>query len=72
MDFVDRVADDTVNGIHTKHLELPYPWVLTEDINEHVMRSDEAYGLGDDFIEDETIVYVLSLCRSGVYNNILF
>uniref|UniRef100_A0A914Z1L3 KANSL3 helical domain-containing protein n=1 Tax=Panagrolaimus superbus TaxID=310955 RepID=A0A914Z1L3_9BILA len=53
MDFIERVVIDTHNDIHTKKLEVEYPWIITEDLNDHVMRDDTAYGVDETFVDDE-------------------
>uniref|UniRef100_A0AC34GQK5 Uncharacterized protein n=1 Tax=Panagrolaimus sp. ES5 TaxID=591445 RepID=A0AC34GQK5_9BILA len=53
MDFIERVVKDTHNNIHTKKLEVDYPYIITEDLNDHVMRDDTAYGVEETFLDDE-------------------
>jgi hypothetical protein len=53
MDFIERVVKDTHNDVHTKRLEIDYPYIITEDLNDHVMRDETAYGVEETFFDDE-------------------
>jgi hypothetical protein len=65
MDFIECVVKDTHNDIHTKRLEIEYPYIITEDLNDHVMRDETAYGVEETFFDDEEdpsryLIFVIS------------